>query len=200
MDISVYTSLNTTLASGGSREGLTISTLAKSGQSALNVSGADSGDSNASGDSVTISEEGKTLAAQGVATEAAQATASNASTAISGSFMSMNGASSAAGAPDELKEPSDAADTAYEKILKEISELKQKIREVEKDPTLTEEQRKQKVQQLQSQLLAMLSQLVEAKAKSGDDPLTYRGGTRAEGASFQLISHMLPVERGTGDA
>jgi len=182
MDISGYTSLSTTLAGGGSSEGFSISSLAKSGQGALNVSGSGTGDSAASGDSVTLSEEGKALAVQGVAAEGA---ASNASTAISGSFtidggaLSMTG-SSITGESEELSESTDAADTAYEKIVKQISELQQQIREAESDPTLTEEQRKQKVQLLQQQLLTLLTQLVEAKGKGGDDSLSYKGGTRCK--------------------
>lgn len=185
MDISGYTSLNTTLASGSSSEGLTISSLAKANQSALNVSGSGSGDSTASGDSVTISEEGKALAAQGISAGGAEATASNASTAISGSFtidggsLSMTGSGST-GESEELSQSTDAADTAYGKILKEISKLQQQIREAENDPTLTEEQRKQKVQMLQQQLLTLQSQLVEAKGEGGGDPLTYKGGTRCK--------------------
>jgi len=188
MNITSYGNLSTTLGDDGA--GLTLSSALKSGQSlksSLNVSTAQDETAADQGDSVSISEEAKALAAQVGETAAA----SNASTAISGSFtidggsLSMTGSSST-GEAEDLDESSAAADSSYQKILKEISKLQQQIKEVESDPTLTDEQRRQQVQQLQTQLLTLMSQLEKAKGESAGDPLSYKGGTRAEGMASSL--------------
>jgi len=62
--------------------------------------------------------------------------------------------------------------------------LQQQIQQAQQDPTLGEKERQQKVQQLQSQLMLLQSQLAEAQ--SGDASSTYTGGTRAEGMAQSL--------------
>ncbi len=197
MNVSTNASLATTLAAGP-EDGLASAAAAKSGSGTLNVASRQDATAD-DGDTVSISAEGLALAAKAtqaasnagaaVGSSSADGTDETASTAISdslnidGGALVMTGSDSAGGASGESTDTSDVADSTYEKVLKEIQKLQQQIKEVQDDPSLTEEQKRAKVQELEQQLLTMESQLLEAKAKSAGDPLTYKGGTRAKFAS-----------------
>lgn len=140
----------------------------------------------ASGDSVTISAEGRGLAD-------ALATASNSDTSISGSFsgqngaVSMTGSASAGDAKTSAEVASEAERKGEETVAKRIEKLQREIREAQQDPNLTDKERKEKVRRLQSELMQLQAQQQETKAKSGGgDALAYHGGTRAKGMASSL--------------
>lgn len=204
-------------------DGLTISTLGKSTKSAILT---EQRGGTAESDTVDISEEGRALAALAAA-EGKAAAGGSAETAEGeqageadasgvddgdgsgdssddgrgeGGVISLNASAREAQAAVSAYDGNETANSTYEKLLEEIQKLQEQIREVQNDSSLTEEQKRIRVQELQQQLLSLQSQLVKAKAMSAGDPLTFMGGTRAEGASFQMASHMLPTDSGGGDA
>lgn len=140
----------------------------------------------ASGDTVTISAEGRSLADS-------LASASNADTSISGSFSGQNGAvsmtgSASAGDSKTAGEVTAAAEQKGEEtIAKRIEKLQQEIREAQQDPNLTDKEREEKVQRLQSELMQLQAQRQKSASKSGgSDALAYHGGTRAKGMASSL--------------
>ena len=65
-----------------------------------------------------------------------------------------------------------------------IQELQQKIKDTQNDPTLTPSVRRDKVQLLQSQLMVLQGELLEAQAKSAGSTIT--GGTAAAGMAQSI--------------
>lgn len=200
-------------AQAGAADGIAITNLAKETKTSLL---AEPRGTAAGADVVDFSDKGRALAALAAAegdgtggadqAPAVQGGAGDQASGPEGSgtddagAMSLVASAGAAKAASGAASPSDTAKSTYEKILKEIQKLQEQIKEVENDQSLSEAQKRARVQELQQQILSLQSQLTKAKAMSKDDPLTYMGGTRAEGANFQMISHILPTDMGGGDA
>ncbi len=147
---------------------LTGFTLSTSVTGAVQVDGspddkASGGISAASGDTVTISEEGKRLASS------------------SETFAVAQGASEA---DDDDDSTAAKVKQRIKDVQTKIKELQEQIRAVEEE-NLSEKQKQQKIQQLQDQLAqyqAQLADLQRALYGSSGNP----GGTRAEGMSSSL--------------
>lgn len=102
------------------------------------------------GDTVSISEEAKAKAATGL------------------------------GDNQEAEETKSSAEIVKEKLQKRIQEIQQRLREIQADPTLSEDEKKTQAQALQAELLLLLNQLNEANANE------YKGGTQAKGMAQSL--------------
>ncbi|OIO00493.1 MAG: hypothetical protein AUJ49_09760 [Desulfovibrionaceae bacterium CG1_02_65_16] len=188
--------VNLSATLGSSASGIVIPAAAKqttsSGLSVASPASGDSGsssdasDASASGDTVVISAEGQSLAA-------AMTLSSNASTAISGSFSettgtaSMTGSASTANTTTAAEAAAAAEKKGEQTVQKQIEKLQEQIAEARQDPNLTDKERREKVQRLQSELMQLQAQQQKTLAKSGGgDALAYHGGTRAKGASSSL--------------
>jgi|GEM_PF-1111858 len=162
-------------------DGLTLSNLAKTTKTSLNVAASGSGSDASTGDTVTISDEARTLAAS--------ALASNAGTSLSGSFAQTSATDNGQGIAATQESSSDGESTT-EKLRKKIQEIQQQIREAESDPTLSPEARQQKVQMLQNELLTLESQLAQSGGGGGGGGGAgvpeRAGGTSAEGFANSL--------------
>ncbi len=183
MDINTYAAQGAATAEGVS-DALSLGAVAQTKKSgSLSVA---TQQSSASGDTVSISDAAKALAAgstNGATNDSANGSAGD---STSGSAGEDSGVSMATVSPmaASSKEESSKSESTVEKIEKQIKELQQQIQEAQQDPTLGEKERQQKVQMLQSQLMLLQSQL--AKAQSGDASSTGTGGTRAEGMAQSL--------------
>lgn len=127
-------------------------------------------------DTVAISDEAKALAA---ASSGQQETRATVATGLS-----------ASGKADEDSSTS-AAEQAKDKIQKRIRELQQEIAKVQADATLSEEERNKRVQQLQTELMSLMSEL--QKQSGGQE---YKGGTQAAGFVKSIVEK-LAAESGT---
>lgn len=188
--------LSTTLgvARGTGSSGLSVAASAAAGKTDSGVSTAAAEAKNSqsdSGDSVTISSQGRSLAD-------ALAKTSNADTSISGSFSDrsgargMTGSASAGKAQTAAEVSAQATQSGKEDIAKRIEKLQQEIREAQQDPNLTDKERQEKVARLQTELMALQTQQQQAAGGGGNGgggaagATTYHGGTRAQGMSSSL--------------
>ena len=138
-----------------------------------------------SGDTVTISEAARALAAAeysgetGSGTEDGQAGGTGSETGQEGATAEAMDAGSASEAEDE--DLTDA-EQQIQRLKEMIEKLEEEIKEIEGDDSLTEKQRLQQVQAKQTQLMELREQLSDAleeeAKKIGASPY---GGTRAEG-------------------
>jgi hypothetical protein len=162
-------------------DGLTLSNLAKTTKTSLNVSTGGSGSDAATGDTVSISDEARSLAAK--------AAGDDADTTLSGGFAQTAAADKGQGIAATQASGSDGESTT-EKLRKKIQEIQQQIREAENDPTLSPEARRQKVQMLQNELLTLQSQLAQSGGSGGGGGgagvPARAGGTSAEGFANSL--------------
>jgi len=122
----------------------------------------------ATGDTVTISEEARALAAAEKSGEAESKTDAK---------------------TDSESDSMTDAERQIAQLKKQIEKLEDEIKEIEDDPELTEKQKTQKVQAKQVQLMEMREQLSKAQEEQakaiGASPY---GGTRAEGAGNSAAS------------
>lgn len=126
--------------------------------------GGSSASSGGEGDTVTLSEEAKALAASDQ-----QAGRTTVDTGLAASNKTGE------------DESTSASEQAKDKIQKRIKELQQQIAKVQSDATMTEDERNKRIQELQTELMSLMNEL--QRASGGQQ---YTGGTQAQGMASSL--------------
>lgn len=133
------------------------------------ASGSSDGASSPQGDSVEISEEGRTLVMKLGGLQESEAE-------------SGEGESNASSIGSEESE-SEEESMAVQRIKEQIKQLQEQLKEVQEDETMTEKQKAMKIQEINQQIMELNEQLAKETGAKFAGAIQ---GTRAEGFSSSL--------------